>query len=103
MGIQSFIKAALKSSLSTFDAETVTIGEQSGSAVIDMTDASMSLDMGGDDNQRSLRAVFAVDAFDPLPKSGQRATCRGRIWKIAEVDTGQAVLSITLTEPDKRR
>jgi hypothetical protein len=103
MGVQSFIKSALKSSLGVMDAEPVTIGDATALAVIDMTDSAMTLDIGGDDNRRSLRAIFAADAFATLPKSGQRATCRGKTWKIIEVDSGQAVLSITLEEPDRRK
>jgi hypothetical protein len=85
------------------DAESVTIGEDSALGVIDMTDSMMNLDIGGDDNKRSLRAIFPADAFATLPKSGQRATCRGKTWKIIEVDIGQAVLSITLEETDRRK
>lgn len=102
MGVQSFIRGALKSSLHHFDPETVTIGGVSASAVIDTTDSGRDLDIGGDNLPRTIRATFAADAFPAPPKAGAKATTRGRAWKITEVESGLAGLHLTLEEIGKR-
>lgn len=102
MGVQSFIRAALKSSLTKLEAEDVTIGSETASAIIDTDTQSLDLDIGGDNLPRELRCTFAADAFSATIKSGMRATARGLTWKIADVEKGQAGLHLTLQEPDKR-
>jgi hypothetical protein len=102
MGVQSFLKSALISSLNTMDAEPVVINSETGLAIIDATDSMIELDTASDKNPRSLRAVFAADAFMPVPKSGDRATARGKTWKVREVDLGQVTLSLTLQEVNRR-
>lgn len=102
MGINSFVKSGFKASLSTFDAEDVAIAGITRKGVIDDVGMEMSINEGGDDNQRSLRITFPGNAYPTTPKSGKRLTCRGKTWQITQVTDGPACLMIEVVEPERR-
>ena len=82
--------------------EDCTIGTETKKGVVDDTGSELMINEGGDDNQRSLRVVFAGNAFATLPASGKRATCRGKTWQITTVDDSPGCLTIDMIEPERR-
>ena len=106
MGVQRFIKSAFKASLKTFDAESVTIGGVDIQAVIDTNNSSNSLGLGAVDNERTLVVQFPADFTGEL-KSGMIAVARGEKWQISSeagsIQRGQAAITVTLVEPERRR
>jgi hypothetical protein len=106
MGLQAFLKSGFEQSLETFDAETVTIGSESFLAIIDEKTSARPLGVGAQKDERTLVIQFVAGAFTGALSSGQEVTARGEAWQIsAEPDgirTGQAAVTITLVEPDRR-
>lgn len=106
MSVQSFLKSALKSSLTTLGAETITIGGVTFSAVIDETASSNELGRGANKDERTLIVKFAADAYSGTMKSGTAVTARSQSWQIsAEPDAirkGQVATTLTLVEPERR-
>lgn len=102
MGVASFVKSALTSSLDTLSAEDVTIGGATARGIVEDTGAELMLNEGGDDNQRGLRVTFPSAAFATVPTSGKRATCRSLTWQITSVDNSPACLTIDMIEPERR-
>src|SRR5690606_34761352 len=82
MGVQQFVKAALKSSLSTFDAESITIGASTIKAVIDDIESNTQSGVGAKHSERTLVVTFPADAISTIPKSGDSVTARGMTWQI---------------------
>jgi len=102
MGVAAFVKAAFEASLTTFDAETVTINGTSASGVVEDIGAELGIAEGGDEMQRGLRVSFPAGAFATVPRSGKRATCRSITWQITRVDNGPGSLVIEMIEPERR-
>ena len=106
MSVQSFLKSALKSSLTTLGAETITIGGTSISAVIDETGSSNELGRGANKDERTLIVKFATDAYTGTMKSGTAVTARSQAWQISaepeSIRKGQVATTLTLVEPERR-
>lgn len=102
MGVAQFVKAAMASSLDTFDAEDVTINGETRRGVVSNNGAEMEIGSGGDNTERSLSVTFPANAFTKTPKSGRFVMCRGEKWQIATVDANPSTLRITLEEPERR-
>ena len=106
MNVQSFLKSALKSSLPTLGAETITIGGTSISAIINETESSNELGRGANKDERTLVVQFAADAYTGSTKSGVTVTARGQTWQISadspSIRKGQVATTLTLVEPERR-
>lgn len=103
MGIANFVRTAFNSSLTTFDAEDVTIGAETKKGVVEDIGTELNLGMGGDTIRRALRVTFPAGAFATVPSRKAAATCRGLSWVLGPVDNGPGALIIELHEPDRRR
>jgi len=106
MGVQQFLKQALKASLPTFDAEDVVFGEVTVQAVINEGSDAGQLGEGADIPNRLLTITFPADALAKPPIPGAVATARGRQWQVASeppVHAGQIAITLTLEEPAKRK
>lgn len=102
MGVAAFVKSCFNSSLTTFDAEDVTIGAETKKGVIEDIGAEKFIEEGGENNERAIRVAFPADAFTTVPTSGKKATCRGLTWQISRVDNGPGSLVIEMEEPERR-
>ncbi len=72
MGVHSFLKSALKASMSTFDAEEITIGSTKLKAIIDEATGSNPLGTGATNNERTMTIQFPADSFTGKLKSGMK-------------------------------
>ena len=106
MSVQSFLKSALKASLTILGSETITIGGTAISAVIDETASSNALGTAATNNERTLVVKFAADAYSGTLKSGTSVTARAQSWQISgEMDSirkGQIATTLVLVEPERR-
>lgn len=106
MGVQQFVKNAFKQSLSTFDAEEITIKGQIVRAVLDDTQRSNAAGRGATNNERTLTVTFPPDAITHRPRSGDYIQARGEKWQISSesgsIRIGQAAITLILVEPEHR-
>ena len=106
MNIQSFLKSALKSSLTTMGAETISIGGTSIKAIINEMESSNALGRAASKDERTLVVQFASDAYSGSTRSGVMVTARGYTWQISSespsIRDGQVAKTLTLVEPERR-
>jgi hypothetical protein len=102
MGVAQFVQNAFRSSLSQLSAEEVLFGNQIAYGVVEDLGAEKMLGEGGDNNQRELRISFPASAFNPVPKSRQKITCRAKTWEVTRVDNGPGSLVLDVIEPERR-
>lgn len=106
MGVQQFLKAALKASMPVFDEESITIGGSTFGAIIDETASRNELGKGASLNERTLVVQFPADSYTGALKSGQFVTARGLQWQIdandpGAVRRGQIATTLVLVEPER--
>jgi len=106
MSVQSFLKSALKASLSIMGSETIVIGSTSIQAIEDETGSSNALGTAANNNERTLVVKFAADAYTGALKSGMTVTARGQSWQISSepdsIRKGQIATTLVLVEPERR-
>lgn len=107
MGVQSFVKTAFASCLSTFDAESITVSGVAVSAVIDETASSNALGAGAKKGERGITVQFPSGTLTTTPKSGDTCVARGETWQVSAdegaVRIGQIATTLELVEPGRRR
>jgi hypothetical protein len=102
MGVQSDLRRLMASNLTMFDAEEVTLGGLAFKGVLAESTASIDLFDGGTETTRELKAQFPARTFATMPRPGQRATARGRTWKITSVEDGLTAVTLTLGDVNHR-
>jgi hypothetical protein len=106
MGVQDFLKGALKRSMETFDAEEILIEGQTVLAIIDETSSANPLGTGAKKDERELTVQFAAADFQGKLKSGMKVTARDEVWQISAEDggirKGQVAVTVILVEPGRR-
>lgn len=106
MGVQKFLKSALKSSMATFDAEEIGIGDTLLHAIIDESRMGSELGIGANKNERTLIVQFPYSSYMGKLKSGMMVYARGQKWQIhvegESIKIGPIATTLTLVEPERR-
>lgn len=107
MGVKSFLRSALKASMSAFDPEKITIGDREIDAIMPETESATPLGVGAKVAERTLVVQFSSEDYPGPIKSGQKVTARGEKWQVSGEDgaimRGQVATRLRLVEPTRRR
>lgn len=87
-------------------SEEITIAGVKIQAVIDETTSSNALGIGATNNERTMVVKFPPASYTGTLKSGKAVIARGQTWQIAgdpdSIRKGQAAITLTLIEPERR-